>query len=145
MLAQAQDKTPIIVAAALESLNGGRSCQVAEETLQLFFDILADEAANLVLKTLAFGGLFLGGGLAARLHGTMDIDRFCQIFARGTYQQRLAQVPIRLILNPETALIGAAAYGAQARICLTGGLRDLLFIHVFFCSFPGLGWRCHLF
>nr|WP_320013299.1 glucokinase [uncultured Desulfobulbus sp.] len=114
MLTQAQDKTPIIIAAALESMDGGRPCQVAEETLQLFFDILADEAANLVLKTLAFGGLFLGGGLAARLHGAMDVDRFCRIFARGTYQKRLAQVPIRLILNPETALIGAAAYGAQA-------------------------------
>jgi len=113
-LEQVSDQTPLIVTAALEAFNGSRECLVARETLQLFFDILADEAANLVLKTMAFGGLFLGGGLAARVHGALDVKRFRALFSRGTYQERLAQVPIRIILNADTALVGAAAYGALA-------------------------------
>ncbi len=108
------DATPLILGAAMRSNTPGERCEVAQQTLQLFLDILADEAANLVLKTLAFGGLFLGGGLAARLHGCIDPDRFMSIFCRGTYADRLADVPVHIILNPEAALLGAAAYGAGA-------------------------------
>jgi glucokinase len=113
-LRTADDLTPVILGAAMDDARGGRSCEIARETLRLFFDILADEAANLVLKTLAFGGLYLGGGLAARLHSCMDFQRFMAFFCRGVYSQRLAKVPIRIILNPEAALIGAATLGAGA-------------------------------
>jgi glucokinase len=111
-LQQAVDPTPVILGAAMAAVGGKVDCDVAVHTLRLFLDILADEAANLVLKTLAFGGLFLGGGLAARLQGCIDPQRFMAVFCRGTYRDRLAGVPIRIILNPDTALLGAAAYGA---------------------------------
>lgn len=110
---QATDATPVILGAALKAEKGEVDCEVARRSLHLFLDILADEAANLVLKTLAFGGLYLGGGLAARLQSCIDPQRFMALFARGTYGQRLAQVPIRLIRNPEAALWGAAAHGWQ--------------------------------
>lgn len=110
---QASDATPAILGAALRAERGEIDCEVARRSLHLFLDILADEAANLVLKTLAFGGLYLGGGLAARLQSCIDPQRFMALFARGTYGQRLAQVPIRLIRNPEAALWGAAAHGWQ--------------------------------
>jgi len=109
----AADATPVILGAAMKAHRGEVDCEVAAQTLHLFLDILADEAANLVLKTLAFGGFYLGGGLSARLQSCLDAQRFMRIFARGTYAQRLAQVPIRLILNPEAALWGAAAHGWQ--------------------------------
>ena len=80
-------------------------------TLRLFADILADEAANLVLKTLAFGGLFIGGGLAPRVLPFLRADAFMAVFARGTYRELLATLPVQVILNPQTALLGAAAYG----------------------------------
>ena len=113
-LHQAADPTPLILAAAMQPMSEGTSCEVARQTLELFLDILADEAANLVLKTLAFGGLFLGGGLSARLQGVLQPERFMATFCRGTYRDHLAEVPVRIILNPETALLGAAAYGAGA-------------------------------
>ena len=81
-------------------------------TLRLFLDILADEAANLALKTLALGGVYLGGGLTPRLLPLLDPQRFMAVFARGTYRDWLARIPIRIILNPQTALLGAAAYAA---------------------------------
>ncbi len=110
------DKTPVILGAGIRSMQGITPCEVAQQTLQLFLDILADEAANLVLKTLAFGGLYLGGGLAARLESCISPKDFMHVFARGTYHERLAQVPIRIILNQGAALLGAAAYGAGAVI-----------------------------
>ena len=91
---------------------GQRSCDIAVHTLRLFVDILADEAANLALKTLALGGIFLGGGLAPRLLPFLDPERFMAVFARGTYRDWLSRIPIHIIRNPHTALLGAAAYGA---------------------------------
>jgi glucokinase len=113
-LEQAADRTPIIVQAALAANRGERSCDIALSTLRLFVDILADEAANLALKTLAMGGIFLGGGLAPRLLPLIDPQRFMAIFARGTYRDWLTRIPINIIRNPQAALLGAAAYGAHA-------------------------------
>ena len=110
-LAAAGDRTPVIARAALQALDGGPACETAVRTLRLFADILADEAANLVLKTLAFGGLFIGGGLAPRLLPFLGHDAFMAVFARGTYRELLATLPVQVILNPQTALLGAAAYG----------------------------------
>ncbi len=113
-LEQASDRTPVIVQAALRAVQGGRPCDIAVRTLQLFVDILADEAANLALKTLSLGGLFLGGGLTPRLLPFLDPERFMSIFVRGAYQDWLSRIPIHIIRNPLTALLGAAAYGVAA-------------------------------
>jgi glucokinase len=113
-LAQAADRTPVIVQAAIASAQGVRPCAIAEQTLRLFLDILADEAANLALKTLALGGVYLGGGLTARLLPLIDAQRFMAIFARGAYREMLGRIPVQVITNPETALLGAAACGIEA-------------------------------
>jgi len=113
-LEQADVPTPVIVQAGLAAVQGGRPCDVAVLTLRLFLDILADEAANLALKTLALGGVFLGGGLTPRLLPLLDQQRFLSVFTRGTYRDWLARIPIRIILNPQTALLGAAAHAADA-------------------------------
>jgi glucokinase len=113
-LALATDPTPVIIQAALLAIQGESPCDIAAHTLRLFADILADEAANLALKTLALGGLFLGGGLVPRLLPFLTPERFMPIFARGVYQDLLSQIPIHIILNPHTALLGAAVYGTVA-------------------------------
>jgi len=112
-LYQAADRTPVIVQAAISAARGERPCAIAIHTLNLFLDILADEAANLALKTLALGGIFLGGGLAPRLLPLLDPHRFMAVFARGTYRDLLARIPVQVIVNPQAALLGAAAYGFQ--------------------------------
>ncbi|MCL2458536.1 MAG: glucokinase [Desulfobulbus sp.] len=113
-LAQAADKTPAIVQAAINAVQHGKPCEPAVQALRLFLDILADEAANLTLKTLALGGVFIGGGLAARLLPLIEAPRFMAVFTRGVYRQMLAHIPVRVILNPQTALLGAAALAIQA-------------------------------
>lgn len=105
------DQTPVLVAAALRGLEQQRLDDIAVRTIELMVDILADEAANLALKTLAHGGLFLGGGLAPRLLPFLTAERFLPVFCRGTYRDWLARIPIRIIVNPHAALLGAAAQG----------------------------------
>lgn len=58
---ESDDQTPVIVQAANEALAGGPACETAVRTVQLFVDILAAEAANLTLKVLATGGIYLEG------------------------------------------------------------------------------------
>jgi len=113
-LAQATDKTPAIVQAAIDAVHHGKPCDPAVQALHLFLDILADEAANLALKTLALGGVFIGGGLTARVLPLIEPSRFMAVFARGVHRQMLARIPVQVILNPQTALLGAAALGIQA-------------------------------
>jgi glucokinase len=104
---ESDDQTLIIVQAANDALAGGPACEPAVRTVQLFVDILAAEAANLALKVLATGGIFLGGGRPPRILPFFDQERFMHIFCRGVYREMLADIPVHIILDPKTALIGA--------------------------------------
>jgi glucokinase len=104
---ESDDQTPVIVQAANEALAGGPACEPAVRTVQLFVDILAAEAANLALKVLATGAIYLGGGMPPRILSFFDPERFMHIFCRGVYREMLADIPIHIIRDPKTALIGA--------------------------------------
>ena len=110
-LTEANDRTPILVNAGLKALASGDTDHICVQTLQLFVDILAAEAANLALKVLATGGIYFGGGIPPRILPFFTPKHFMNIFAHGVYRQLLADIPVHIILNPKTALIGAASYG----------------------------------
>ncbi|MCW5201534.1 glucokinase [Desulfobulbus sp. US4] len=111
--------SPLIVASANAALNaaagptdvngvpGVLPCEPAVEAVRLLLDILAAEAANFTLKVLATGGIFLGGGMLPRLLAHIDQGRFMEIFCRGVYRDMLADIPVHIITDPNTALIGA--------------------------------------
>ena len=106
-LRNSNDQTPKIIQAAVDAATGGTPCETAVQTVELFIDILAAEAANLALKTLATGGVYLGGGLPPRLAVFFDKTRFMKIFCRGIYKDLLADIPVQIILDKNTALTGA--------------------------------------
>lgn len=110
-VAEATDPTPILVQAALKALEDGDLHHICVKTLHLFIDILAAETTNLTLKVMATGGVLIGGGLPPRILPFFDPERFMSTFARGVYREMLAKIPVHILLNPKTALIGAAAYG----------------------------------
>lgn len=110
---QAEDPTPVIVDAARRAVEGKRVCRVAVHTMNLLCDILADEAANLVLKSLAVGGVYLGGGFALRLRPFLQADRFLRIFTRDRRSSLLTQTPVHCILDKNAALRGAGEYGLR--------------------------------
>jgi glucokinase len=110
-LAAADDPTPIMVNAALDSQKG---CQLCVATLNAFVSILGAEAGNLALKVLASGGVYLGGGIPPRILPALEEERFMKAFRRkGRMSDLLARVPVHIILNPKVALLGAACHGLE--------------------------------
>jgi glucokinase len=86
---------------------------VCTETMELFVRYLARESSNLVLKMKATGGLFLGGGIPPKIAPLLKSGNFYEEYLDcDRMQTLLGQVPIHIITNDKTAMIGAAWYGA---------------------------------
>ena len=84
-------------------------------TLDLFTRLLGVEAAQLALKMKATGGVFIGGGIVPKILKTMDLAIFKRGFVQsGRLDVLLEVIPVKVILNDKTALLGAAYYGAMA-------------------------------
>ncbi|HVB02864.1 MAG TPA: glucokinase [Chitinophagaceae bacterium] len=90
------------------------SSQVCEKALKLFTGYLAHEATSLVLKYKATGGLFLAGGIPPRIISLIrDKTVFYDQFLQSDRMKELVEsVPVKVIMNPKCALLGAAYYGA---------------------------------
>jgi glucokinase len=102
------DPAPVITRAALE----GRS-ELSVETLDLFLALFGAEAGNLALKIMATGGLYVGGGIAPRIVDWLERGHFMRAFVdKGRMRPLLEAVPVRVIMNKSTALLGAARYAA---------------------------------
>jgi glucokinase len=81
----------------------------AVAALDMFVEIYGAEAGNLALKLMATGGVYLGGGIAPRILPKLEDGAFMRNFtAKGRFTDLLAGVPVRVILNDRTALMGAA-------------------------------------
>jgi glucokinase len=104
--AVAKDPTPVIVNAALGE---GKTCNACIDTLDTFVSILGAEAGNLALKVLATGGVYLGGGIPPRIVSALEKGRFMEAFThKGRMSDLMSSMPVRIILNPKSALLGAA-------------------------------------
>jgi glucokinase len=85
---------------------------VCSETMDLFVRYLATEAANLVLKLKATGGLYIGGGIPPKILPLLQNGAFRKHFCdNGRMRPLLEQTPVYVILNDKMALQGAAYYG----------------------------------
>jgi glucokinase len=103
------DPTRLIIEAALADK---RRCPLCAEAVALFAEILAAEAANLALKVMATGGVYLAGGLPARIVPVLQEPRFLAAFWRkGRASSVVRRMPVKVLLNPRAALIGAARRG----------------------------------
>lgn len=108
-LSTVSDKTPTIVRHAL-----AETADICVATLNLFIEILAGEAANMALKLLATGGIYLGGGIPPRIIPQLQASNFRDVFAnKGRFGKLLSQLPVMIICNPKVALYGAAYQGLR--------------------------------
>lgn len=108
-LAAADDPTPVIVSTALDE---GLECELCTLTLNTFVSILGAEAGNLALKVMATGGVYLGGGIPPRILPALEDERFLEAFRnKGRHWGLMERMPVKVILNPEVAIVGAASYG----------------------------------
>jgi glucokinase len=86
----------------------GRS-ETCGRGLDLFVSIYGAEAGNLALKFMATGGVYIGGGIAPKIVGKLKDGAFLESFRdKGRMRPILESVPLRVILNDKTALLGAA-------------------------------------
>lgn len=112
-LAAATDPTPVIVNNAQSE---GQECALCLATLNTFVSILGAEAGNLALKTLATGGVYMGGGIPPRILSALTSSAFMRAFQnKGRFAELMGSIPVHVILNPKAALLGAARYGLQVR------------------------------
>ncbi len=107
---EAEDPAAVVTHEALE----GRGSR-ARLALELFVEIYGAEAGNLALKSLAVGGVFVGGGIAPKIRAILAEGRFIGAFTRkGRLGPLLQAIPVSLILDEQTSLWGAA------RVALNG-------------------------
>ncbi|MCC7361519.1 MAG: glucokinase [Anaerolineales bacterium] len=107
-LAAAEDRAPIIAAAALAE---PPECALCAATIDLFIDILGAETGDLALKVLATGGVYLAGGVPGHLRAVLPNGRFERAYThKGRLSEVVARMPVTLVLG-SIALLGAAGYG----------------------------------
>jgi glucokinase len=95
--------------AVSEAAAGGRS-ERARIAMRMFCEIYGAEAGNLALKSLALGGVYVGGGIAPRNLPFLRDGRFIRGFtAKGRLSPILMKIPVAVILDDRAALWGAAA------------------------------------
>jgi glucokinase len=100
---KAVDKGAMLVEKALSGKDAD-----AIETLDIFVDCYASEAANLALKGMTLGGIFIGGLIGPQIITLLDQGKFMQRFIkRGKMESLLARMPVSIIIEEKTALMGA--------------------------------------
>jgi glucokinase len=103
-----QDPSAVISQAALEG-----TCELCSQALDLFISFYGAEAGNLALKMMATGGVYVGGGIAPKIIKRLKGPGFMEAFtAKGRMKSLLEAIPVRVILNDRTALLGAARCAA---------------------------------
>ena len=90
-----------------------KRCELCVQALDLFAHYYGSEASNLALKIMATGGVYVGGGIAPKILDKLKDGTFVRAFtSAGRMEYLLQAMPVRVILNDKTALLGAARLAA---------------------------------
>lgn len=105
----ADDVSAAIVMHALR-----KNSPLCELALHHFVAIYGAEAGNIALKILATGGVYIAGTIAPKIIDALSDGAFVAAFlGKGRFRNMLADIPIKIIIEPKTALFGAAVFVAQ--------------------------------
>ncbi len=89
-------------------------CPTCSEALDVFVSLYGAQAGNLALTVMATGGMLVGGGIAGKILPRLRDGRFAAAFVdKGRYRDLLSAIPIGVLLDPKTALTGAAHAAAE--------------------------------
>ena len=103
-----EDAAAAISHAALAGTN-----PLAVAALDLWISVYGAEAGNLALKTMATGGIFLGGGISPEDSSQADWTDFMKAFLeKGRLRPLLEGIPVQVITNDKAGLLGAARCAA---------------------------------
>lgn len=103
------DLPPLVSSKAIE-----KNSVICEKTMRLFVSIYGAESGNLALKLLALGGVYIGGGIAPRILPLLKDGVFMEsFFTKGRFKELLRHIPVKVILNENTALLGALEFALE--------------------------------
>jgi glucokinase len=114
---EAEDPAAVVSEVALAGTD-----PVCVDALDVFVAAYGAEAGNLALKAMAIGGVFLAGGIAPKILPRLAAGNFLAAFCdKGRLADLMATIPVRVVLEPRTALLGAARVAAGLRCRPPGG------------------------
>ena len=88
-------------------------CRLCARALTRFVSCYGAVAGNLALVALAHGGVFIGGGIAPKIRDVLARGEFLEAFLdKGRFSPLLRRMPVRVVLEPDTAMLGAARHAA---------------------------------
>ena len=101
-----QEDPPLVISETAR-LKKNRICVKA---LDIFASIYGAAAGNLALQVMAVGGVYVGGGIAPKILWKLKDGTFMKAFReKGRLSGFLAHIPVKVIMNEGTALLGAAS------------------------------------
>jgi glucokinase len=104
-LATARDIPALISHLALNN-----KAAICDRTLSIFVSVFGSEAGNCALKFMGTGGVFVAG-IAGKIVSKMKEPNFMESFLdKGRMKSLLEGVPVKVVLNDDSGLIGAARF-----------------------------------
>ena len=84
---------------------------ICDRAMTIFVSIYGAETGNVALNFLSTGGIFIGGSVAAKNVSKMKDPIFMESFLdKGRMVDLLKEIPVTIVLNDDSGLIGAARY-----------------------------------
>ncbi len=86
-------------------------CQGCVEALRMFVSAYGAEAGNMALRGVTLSGVYVGGGIAPKILPMLRNGLFIEAFRnKGEMAHLVAKLPVKVILNPDAGLLGAAVH-----------------------------------
>ena len=92
--------------ASKEIASAKNSC--AKKAFEMFLKFYARTAKNFCLETLATGGLYIAGGIAAKNHEKFGQKFLQEFLSHDRFSKILNQIPVKIIKNYDISHLGAA-------------------------------------
>jgi glucokinase len=97
--------------ALISKLASEGKATICDQTLKMFVSVYGSETGNCALNFMATGGIFIGGSIAAKNLARMQDSVFMKSFLeKGRMKTLLADMPVKIVLNDDSGIIGAARY-----------------------------------
>ena len=109
----AQPKTNLLSAAEITQLAFDQNDPLALQALRMFVTIYGAQTGNLALTCLATGGVYVAGGIAAKILPALQQGDFINAFNnKSKMHELLKTIPVSVITNPKVGLLGTLAVAA---------------------------------
>lgn len=84
---------------------------LTSKTMSIFIETYAAEVSNFALKILPYSGIYIAGGIAAKIVNLLNENHFIESFlAKGRMKPLLEKMPLYIVKNPEVGLKGCIYY-----------------------------------